>query len=63
MCRWARSLGPGLSTSTSAGRLFQSALLAMGFAATALAVARIGALVAKLVAEGQRRPDESRALK
>jgi hypothetical protein len=40
----------GLSASTGAALPFQWALLAAGFAATALAVAHIGALVAKVVA-------------
>ena len=39
----------GLSASTGAAAPFQWALLAAGFAATALAVAHIGALVAKVV--------------
>jgi uncharacterized membrane protein YdjX (TVP38/TMEM64 family) len=38
----------GLSASTGAARPFQLALLAMGFAATALAVAHIGSLIAKV---------------
>jgi hypothetical protein len=37
-------------------------LLAAGFAATALALAQIGALVAKVVGR-RRQPDENRALK
>jgi hypothetical protein len=39
----------GLSASTGAAAPFQWALLAAGFAATALAVAHIEALVAKVV--------------
>jgi uncharacterized membrane protein YdjX (TVP38/TMEM64 family) len=39
----------GLSASTGAAAPFPWALLAAGFAATALAVAHIGALVAKVV--------------
>jgi hypothetical protein len=39
----------GLSASTGAAGPFQWALLAAGFAATALVVAHIGALVAKVV--------------
>jgi uncharacterized membrane protein YdjX (TVP38/TMEM64 family) len=45
----------GFLASTSAGRPFQWALLAAGFAATALAVAHVGALVAR-VADGARTP-------
>jgi len=45
----------GLLASTGAGRPFHWALLAVGFAATALAVAHVGALVAK-VAHGARTP-------
>jgi glycosyltransferase involved in cell wall biosynthesis len=45
----------GLSSSTGAALPFQWALPAMGFAATALAVAHVGALVAK-VAAGEQTP-------
>ena len=45
----------GLSASTGAALPFQWVLLATGFAATALAVAHVGALVAK-VAGGERAP-------
>jgi uncharacterized membrane protein YdjX (TVP38/TMEM64 family) len=45
----------GLSASTGAALPFQWALLATGFAATALAVAQIGTLVAR-VAGGERTP-------
>jgi hypothetical protein len=45
----------GLSASSGAVRPFQWALMAAGFAATALAVAHFGALVAK-VADGARAP-------
>jgi uncharacterized membrane protein YdjX (TVP38/TMEM64 family) len=45
----------GLSASTGAALPFQWALLATGFGATALAVAQIGTLVAK-VAAGERMP-------
>ena len=54
---------PGLSASTGAARI-QWALLAAGFAATALAVAHIGRSSPKLWAKRQRRqPDENRALR
>jgi uncharacterized protein len=54
----------GLSTSTGAALPFQWALLAMGFTATAQAVAHIGALVVKFAAEARhRQPDENRALR
>jgi uncharacterized membrane protein YdjX (TVP38/TMEM64 family) len=46
----------GLSASTGAALPFQWALLAAGFAATALAVAHIGALVAKVVGGGPTPP-------
>ena len=45
----------GLSASTGAALPFQWALLATGFAATALALAHVGALVAKVVG-GERAP-------
>jgi uncharacterized membrane protein YdjX (TVP38/TMEM64 family) len=46
----------GLSVSTGAALPFQWALLAMGFAATALAVGHIGALVAKVAGGGSTPP-------
>ena len=46
----------GLSASTGVARPFEWALLSLGFAATLLAVAHVGALVAKVVGEGATPP-------
>ncbi len=46
----------GLSASTSAAQPYEWALLGMGFAATALAIAHVGALVAKVAGGGSTPP-------